>query len=245
MRRCLAVLVVWVLASVVGACGEDATTIPGPTTVQSANTTFDAPGPKDTTSTVANEATARTTTTPVRADTSATDSTSEPAPGDQTLVLRHDGLGVVSFGQPVDTVVAVLTALLGPPDLEEVQVSPDMDRDVQWDEPFLYLQFTTWIFGVDKPDSVPNGPILHYYVTTSDRFATDAGIATGSTVTELETAYPDVVFHQPCGDLIPEFLLDNGSGWPELPIFGLLDGDSANPRTRIVHIGAGWDRTPC
>jgi hypothetical protein len=62
---------------------------------------------------------------------------------------------------------------------------------------------------------------------------------------ELETAYPDVAFHRGCGDLVREFLVDPAGGWPQLPLFGLLDGDTDNPETRIVHIGAGWDRTPC
>ncbi len=122
MRRCLAVFVVWVLASMVGACGEDDTTTAGPMTTQSDTaTTSEATGPTDTTSTVATGTAARITTPTVGADTSAMASTSEPAPGEQSLVLRHDGLGVVSFGQQADTVVEVLTELLGPPDLEQVQ----------------------------------------------------------------------------------------------------------------------------
>lgn len=96
----------------------------------------------DETATVGTGTAAPTTTRPTGADTSTTASTSAPAPAEQVLVVRHDGLGVVSFGQPVDTVMEVLVGLLGPPDLEEIQVSPDVDRTVQWEEPFLYLQFT-------------------------------------------------------------------------------------------------------
>jgi hypothetical protein len=92
---------------------------------------------------------------------------------------------------------------------------------------------------------VSDGPIFHYHLTTSDLFAAATGITTGSTVTDLEDAYPEIVFHQPCGDLAWEFLVDPADGWPQLPLFGLLDGDADNPETRIVHIGAGWDRTPC
>ena len=196
------------------------------------------------TSTGGTETTAPITTTPAGAGRSTTASTR----AEQVLVLRHDGLGVVSFGQPVDTVMDVLTGLLGPPDLEEVQVSPDVDRSVQWDDPFLYLQFTWWdhFDAANHPDAIPDGPIFHYYLTTSESFATDAGIRAGSTATELETAYPDVVFHEGCGeDLIREFSVDPGGGWPQLPVFGLLDGDADNPEARIIHIGAGWDRAPC
>jgi hypothetical protein len=142
----------------------------------------------------------------------------------------------------------VLSGLLGPPDVEEIQIAPDVDRTVQWEEPFLYLQFTSWghFDAADGPDTVPEGPIFHYYLTTSGHYATGTGITQGSTVAQLTAAYPDVVFHQGCGDdLVREFLVDPATGWPELPIFGLLDGDVDNPETRIVHIGAGWDRNPC
>lgn len=108
-------------------------------------------------------------------------------------MLRHGGLNVVSFGEQVDTVVEILSELLGPPDFESVQVSPDVDRDVRWDEPFLYLQFTSWVSNVVPKDSVRR-PVFHGYWTTSDRFATDAGVTVGSTVTELEASGSDVVF---------------------------------------------------
>lgn len=40
------------------------------------------------------------------------------------FVLRSDGLGVVSFGDPVDDVVAILTDLLGPASHDHVEESP-------------------------------------------------------------------------------------------------------------------------
>ncbi len=238
------VLVVLALVLTVGACGEDDRSIAGPTTSQSAATASESLASQDTTSTIWTGTGDPMTTPPAGAGTSSTVSTSVPAPTEHSLVLRHDGLGVVSFGQQVDTVVEVLTELLGPPALQSVQVSPDVDRDVQWDEPFLYLQFTSWVGDV-VPKDPDRGPIFHYYLTTSDRLATDRGITAGSTVIELEIAYPDVLFHNPCDDPTPGFLVDPGSEWPRLPIFGLLDGDSDDPEARIVHIGAGLDRTPC
>lgn len=196
------------------------------------------------TSTVPTAATDPTATTP--ADTDATATPSTPPPAEQIIVLRHDGLGVVTFGQPADTVIEVLSGLFGPPDFEEIQISPDVDRSVQWEEPFLYLQFTSWDhFSGSGPDPVPQGPIFHYYLTTAARYTTDAGISQGSTVAQLKAAYPGVVFHQACGGPAQEFLVEPVGGWPRLPLFGLLDGDAENPETRIVHIGAGWDRNPC
>jgi hypothetical protein len=163
-------------------------------------------------------------------------------------VLRHDGLAVATFGQPVGSVMAVLAGLLSPPDSEEVQVSAEVDRTVQWDDPFLHLQFTSWdhFGGGAGPDPVPEGPIFHYYLTTSDRFATEASVTAGSTVAQLTAAYPDAEFHTACGgDLPRDFLVDPPAVWPQLPSFGLIDGDVENPETRIAYIGAGWDRSPC
>ncbi|MGF1597932.1 MAG: hypothetical protein ACFCVK_13530 [Acidimicrobiales bacterium] len=144
-------------------------------------------------------------------------------------------------------VLAVLTELLGPPASDEIQVSADVDRAVQWDEPFLNLQLTSWDH-LDpnlRPEPVVGGSIFHYYLTTSSRLATEAGVKPGATVGELTAAYPGITFHEGRGDLPREFIVEPAAGWPQLPVFGLLDGDGANPGTTIVHLGAGWDRTPC
>ena len=56
--------------------------------------------------------TARQDTTPTAADdTSTTAPTNGPVSVEQLLVLRHDGLGLVSFGQPVDEVMDGLKGL--------------------------------------------------------------------------------------------------------------------------------------
>lgn len=96
------------------------------------------------------------TTPPLTVDDTAM---TTPAPNGLGLVLRHDGLAVVTFGQPVDAVLAVLTGLLGPPDWEEVQISPDVDRTVQWNDPFLHLQFTHWdhFDAATRPSPAPEG----------------------------------------------------------------------------------------
>jgi hypothetical protein len=168
---------------------------------------------------------------------------------DPPLVLRHDGLGVVSFGESVDTVIAVLTDLLGPPDWEEIQISADIDRSVSWDNPDLYLQFTYWdYFGAapgDPLDPMPEGPVFHYYLTRSTLLATENGLTPSSTVVDLEAAYPDVWFEMYCGGNLPEFLVNHASGQGLYRLFGLLDGDPGDATTRIVYIGSGYDRTPC
>ena len=166
-------------------------------------------------------------------------------------MLRHDGLGVVSFGESVDSVIAVLTGLLGPPDWEEIQISADTDLSVRWGkegEELLYLQFTSWDnfdAAPDPPGPTPQGPVFHYYLTKSALFATETGITVDSTVSELATAYPDVRFQTGCYATEREFVVDPPAGWLQLPLWGLLDSEHDHPPTRIVYLGAGWDRTPC
>ena len=194
-------------------------------------------------------ATATTTSTPTTTTTSPpTTATTVPPPADQPiLVLRHDGLGAVSFGEPVDSVMAVLAELLGPPDWDEIQISADTDYSVQWDDPYhLYLQFTYWDYfdaAPDPPAPMPEGPVFHYYLAKSSMFITEAGITVGSSVGELEAAYPDVRFEAVCDDPW-SFEVGPPGSWIG-PFFGLLDGDPNDTATRILYIGAGWDRTPC
>lgn len=164
------------------------------------------------------------------------------------LMLRDDGLGVVSFGDPVDNVITVLTELLGPPDLVESQNSPEVDVSVQWDHPFLYLQFTYWDYfdaALQPPEPMPAGPVFHYYLAKSDAFATNAGIAVGDSVGDLKAAYPGLRFGHDCGSTESTFTIDPPDGWPQLAIWGLLSGDPTNDHTTIEYIGAGWDRSPC
>ncbi len=88
---------------------------------------------------------------------------------DPPLVLRADGLGVVSFGEPVDEVLTLLTERLGPPTEDELYESPfevpsgwqgdergpdachagspgyicfDYVRTVWWEEPRLWVLFS-------------------------------------------------------------------------------------------------------
>jgi hypothetical protein len=172
-----------------------------------------------------------------------------------TIVLRHDGLGVVSFGEPVDSVMEILTDLLGPPSWEEIQQSPDVDRSVAWGEDgkeILYIQFTYWDHfdgAPEPPGPVPKGPIFHYYLTKSDRFATEAGITIDSPVGDLVAAYPGLSAGEDCagdpGNMV--FTVDppEPGVWLALPMFGLVNGQLDDQGTRILYLGAGWDRTPC
>jgi hypothetical protein len=167
------------------------------------------------------------------------------------LVLRHDGLGAVSFGEPVDSVMAVLTDLLGPPDWEEIQISADIDRSVRWDKPHLYLQFTYWNYfdaaPADPLDPMPEGPVFHYYSTGSSLLTTESSITVGSSAGDLQSAYPHVRFSpvSMCEDEMWSFEIDHHSGWGLYRLFGTLNGDPDDPATHVLGLGSGNDRTPC
>lgn len=208
-------------------------------------------GPPTTTSiAVATTPPTEPTTLPSTTSTTApATTTTTEAPAAPVVVLRHDGLGLASFGEPVDSVMAELTEVLGPPDWEEIQISADVDFSAAWGpdgDEFLYLQFTYWDYfdaAPSPPGPMPEGPVFHYYLTKSGAVATEAGITVGSNVADLVAAYPNVRFDLGCTG--NEFVLDPTAGWLQLPMWGLLDGESDNSATRIVYIGAGWDRSPC
>jgi hypothetical protein len=92
---------------------------------------------------------------------------------------------------------------------------------------------------------MPDGPVFHYYLTTSDAFATPDGIMVRATVRDLRAAYPDVRFEDPCDESSRGFVVDPPRAWLSLPLFGRLDGAGEDASSRVLSIGAGWDRTPC
>jgi hypothetical protein len=236
MRTRLILLVATV--ALLAACGAES----GPSGRTSASTTPPTAGV--TTTLPPAPITSATTITATTTTTSTTSTTVAPEP-ELPLVLHPDGLGVVSFGESVDDAMEVLTDLLGPPDWDEIQQSAEIDRAVQWYGVGLYVQFTTWDhFDVTPPHPVADGPVFHYYLTESDQLATAESIGVGSTLAELEAAYPNVRYEKPCDDQW-SFAVDDPSGWIGYRLFGLFDGELNDPATRIVHVGAGLDRTPC
>lgn len=109
-----------------------------------------------------------TPTTSLATTTSSEITTSTTSPP-QPLVLSSNGLGVASFGEPVDEVLALLTERLGPPTEDESYESPfevptgwqgdergpdachagspgyvcfDYVRTVWWEEPILWVLFS-------------------------------------------------------------------------------------------------------
>ena len=252
MRRAM----IFVTLTMVVACTGE----PGPTPDSTEQPTTSSTATVETTTT-STQTTTTTTATPLTTSTTATTQLTTTTPtttaDGPTIVLRHDGLGVVSFGEPVDTVMEVLTGLLGPPSWDEIQQSPEIDRSVAWGgdgEEILYIQFTYWDYfardgtAPEPPGPMPEGPVFHYYLTKSGQFATEAGITIDSPVSDLVAAYPGLRTGEDCagaGNMEFHVHPPDPEVWLALPIFGLLDGELDDQTTRIVYIGAGWDRTPC
>jgi hypothetical protein len=117
-------------------------------------------------------------------------------------VLESIGLGVATFGEPADTVVAALTALLGEPTEDTGFVDPFLIgtcatnelRRVSWDSLSVLFgdngtpgsrQFFSYAYGdVTDLAAEPVGLL------------TPAGIGIGTTVADLRSAYPEVVVQE-------------------------------------------------
>ncbi len=166
-----------------------------------------------------------TTATTTTADAAATTivATTTTTLGPNAVTLRGDGLGVVSFGEPVDDVLAGLEETLGPPsDLldspEDIDTSddtffyggPDMTEVLAiWRPVGLFVAFSRYPFYRDDG-------VLHFSGwanTPSDSGAaplqTEAGVGVGSTYDEAKRAYGDrlVMNDDVCGPiayLVPE-----------------------------------------
>jgi hypothetical protein len=125
-----------------------------------------------------------------------------PIPPVRQVLLREDGLGDYQFGAPPDTVLPGLTAMLGPPteDTTERGSLPGgyggentTLRSVRYGN--LSLVFVDWPYfrnervmqwahwSVDDGEPAP----------PNTAFVTEAGIAIGSTVSQLRQAYGDAL----------------------------------------------------
>jgi hypothetical protein len=142
------------------------------------------------TTTVAGVAATEVVTTAVTED-------SKVAAVTETIVLRSDGLGIVTFGQDATEVIDALTKVLGKPTMDTgwnlEQIGCDIGekiRDIGWNG-----------FGIE----LSNGPsqmgpagkehLLTYYLNidgdTKLPYQTDAGLKLGDSVATLKKLYPE------------------------------------------------------
>ncbi len=167
-----------ILLSALVGCGSSANGPENPTTTEQSPTCTTAAGA---TSTVASTA-------------------SSVAPTGQRVVLAPDGLGPAKFGQPSDTVISLLTEVLGPPAVRQgfaTGVSWGAEDGTRLTAFFTFPEaggvshFTGWSLSGD-------GPLEGVELATPD------GITLGTSVADLLAVHPDAVVDADwlpqCGD---------------------------------------------
>jgi hypothetical protein len=154
----------------------------------------DEPGPVGAESSSSTEA----TTTPVGEDpTTTTESTTTTAPG-PTFGFYPDGLGIADFGDPPETVIAEVTAVLGPAEVdtgwvEEFLCPGPLNRLVVF-APGIFdftLMFTTG--GLFAPEGTEHF-FSYNYAGNPPVPVSPPDLTVGTTVAQLIALYPEVTF---------------------------------------------------
>lgn len=127
-------------------------------------------------------------------------SSNPPVTNGAALVLRDNSLGNAAFGADPDTVIAIVTGVIGPPTLDSGWMDPlslgscpgTEVRTVTWGD--LVLLFS------DESRVVSGRPHLFAYTygpaaagaVEPGGLQTDVGVGIGTTVAQLRLAYPNV-----------------------------------------------------
>jgi hypothetical protein len=176
-----------------------------------------------------------------------------PLDAASTVTLRSDGLGPVSFGDPVEEVMADLIGLFGEPTRDVVRENTEwmgihdgfgVDhyiRFVAWQQVGLHVVMSD---GYDLPGIEPGAVLVNWsYAPPSPdpaiRLLTSDGVGVGSTVEDLRAAY---------GERLSVYW-DEFDGWratlPEAlpgahpPLSGIvfdLTGDPSDPATTVGYM---------
>jgi len=137
------------------------------------------------------------------------------APTTLPNVLRGDGVATVSFGTPAEQALPVLVDLLGAPQVDRTEGAQDCYgsvaavRFLTWDSLGLRLVFTDWDGEWVDPTAIPLQ--LADWEIIGPGVKTEEGIGWGSTVEELVTAFPQVLFG--INEYAPVFFVELPSGW--------------------------------
>jgi hypothetical protein len=193
--------VIVALGLVAAACGSDSddadVTVP-PTSATAAVTTGTTVAASTVPpTTVAVTSTSSTTTSTTQAATT----TSSTVPPAAQLVLGQDRLGTAMFGVEPEAVVSYVTAILGPPTADSGWADPNSAfgvcpgtevRGVTWGDLLLLFSDESGVAsGRRHFFSYTLGPAFGASITPAG-MATPEGIAVGSTVAALKSAYPGV-----------------------------------------------------
>jgi hypothetical protein len=156
-------------------------------------------------------------------------------------VLRADGLGDLDFGDPTDMVMEALTDVLGPPTPgEEYPYGDHPLRFVYWDSIALAVILSDYPFyrddGIEHLAGWVHGPYVADVAgwdhgPQSLPMQTAEGVGIDSTLTDLQSAYPDRV------DLVAE--CDTG-GPPTAAYVRFPDPDSG----RVAAIRISFESLP-
>lgn len=192
----------------------------------------------ETTTTVKPSTSSATTTTMATTSTASTTTVAVPEPG---IVLRADGLGVATFGDPPDEVIAALGELLGPPSGDEFDepLFGSYHRIVRWDKQDLHVEFTDADFA-----QVLEAPVFGAWWAgiNGKGLSTDAGVGPGTAYSQMAATYGDrlQLFAPDECNTSWAFALDLGdaSRWSLFVLRGWLDGDPSVSTTRIGGMGS-------
>lgn len=196
-----AVAVIVALGLVAAACGSDSddadVTVPPTSATAPVTTGTTVAASTVPPTTVAVTSTSSTTTSTTEAATT----TSSTVPPAAQLVLGQDRLGTAMFGVEPEAVVSYVTAILGPPTADSGWADPNSAfgvcpgtevRGVTWGDLLVLFSDESGVAsGRRHFFSYTLGPAFGASITPAG-MATPEGIAVGSTVAALKSAYPGV-----------------------------------------------------
>jgi hypothetical protein len=166
-------------------------------------------------------------------------------------VIRSDGIGPATGGDPPDQVVAQFVALFGPPTSDDMTEPTGLPfgygavsyaRFTSWDAAGLFLAFTDGDYF--RNDAKPG---LISWGTTNPVFVTPEGIHVGSTMESLTAAYGSRLTVSTTDECGPpgEFYIDYPG--PEEPWVGFLQGHLSGPPfgpdSVVESLGGGFPST--
>jgi hypothetical protein len=213
------------------ACGSDSDDVTLPPTSATAPVTT---GTTVTASTVPPTTAAVTTTSSTTTSTTqaATTTTSSTVPPAAQLVLGQDRLGTAMFGVEPEAVVSYVAAILGPPTADSGWADPNSAfgvcpgtevRGVTWGDLLVLFSDESGVAsGRRHFFSYTLGPSFGASITPAG-MATPEGIAVGSTVAALKSAYPGVYVYDGDDVFDPYYVVgENLSGF----LTGAADTDT-------------------